>query len=133
MKKSEPQQDLSKILREAFTELHIEAQRKPLDLKFPPEVTETLEAFAKINSVDGAKLIPLAMKAHCGRLDVVGEDVCRLMHHPDSFQWPLEDPILCVAIAFMRKLTNRCAVKVQEKFGLTDDELDPADWWKRLG
>jgi len=52
------------------------------------------------------------------------------MQHPDAFEWPLQDPILCVAIAFMRKLTDRWVNKVHEKFGHTYDEFDPADWWK---
>jgi hypothetical protein len=107
-----------------------EAQIMPLDLRFPPEVLKTLQAFTRVHSLDGATLLPLAMKAHFDRMDVVGEDVCRLMQHPDAFEWPLQDPILCVAIAFMRKLTDRWVDKVHEKFGHTYDEFDPADWWK---
>ena len=120
------------MLRETFSELRTEAQRTPLDLKIPPIVTRSLETYTKIYAVDPAKLIPLAMEAHFDRLDLVGEEVCRLMDHPDSFDWPLENPILCVAIAFMRKLTDRWVDKVQGKYGLSDEELDPADWWKTI-
>ena len=52
----------------------------------------------------------------------------RLMQDPDSFDWPLEDPLRCVAIAFTRKLTDRVTDKAHEKRGLIDDEQDEADW-----
>jgi hypothetical protein len=121
------------MLRESFSELQTEAQIAPLDLKSPPVVTQTLEEFTQKHFLDPAKLIPLAMKAHSARLDLVGEDVNRLMQDPTSFDWPLEDPILCVTIAFMRKLTNRWTDKMHERLGLTDEQFDPADWWKRPG
>ena len=130
MKEFDHPQELTQILRDTFSELQTEAQIMPLDLRFPPEVLKTLQTFTRVHSLDGATLLPLAMKAHFDRMDVVGEDVCRLMQHPDAFEWPLQDPILCVAIAFMRKLTDRWVDKVHEKFGHTYDEFDPADWWK---
>jgi hypothetical protein len=133
MKRPDPPEEFTRILRESFSELQTEAQISPLDLKFPPEVTQTLEEFTQKHLLDPAKLIPLAMKAHSERLDLLGEDVNRLMQDPTSFDWPLEDPILCVTIAFMRKLTNRWTDKVHEKLGLTDEQFDPADWWKSPG
>ena len=121
------------MLRESMSELQTEAQTAPLDLKFPPEVTHTLEEFTQKHFLVPAKLIPLAMKAHIDRLDLVGEDVNRLMRDPATFDWPLEDPILCVTIAFMRKLTNRWTDKVHERLGLKEEQFDPADWWKCPG
>ena len=120
----------SPTLSSSFSELQTEARIAPLDLKFPPEVTQTVEAYTQEHFLNPANLIPLAMKAHIDRLDLVGEEVNRLMRNPASFDWPLEDPILCVTIAFMRKLTNRWTDKVHEKLGLTYDQFDPADWWK---
>jgi hypothetical protein len=130
MRKPESPEKYTQMLRESFSELQIEARIAPLDLKFPPEVTQTVEAYTHEHFLNPANLIPLAMKAHVDRMDLVGEEVNRLMRNPAAFDWPLEDPILCVTIAFMRKLTNRWTDKVQEKLGLTDDEFDPADWWK---
>jgi hypothetical protein len=52
------------------------------------------------------------------------------MEDPDLFEWPLEDPLLCVAIAFMRKCANRWTDKVREKLALTDDDDQPTDWRK---
>jgi hypothetical protein len=42
------------------------------------------------------------------------------------------DPLLCIALAFMEKTSIRWANKADEKSGLTDEESDPADWWKTL-
>ncbi len=130
MKEPDRPQEFTRILRETFSEMHTQAQIAPLDLKFPVKVTQSLEAYTKVNDLDSTDLISLAVKAHMDRLDILGEDVCRLMQHPDSFDWPLENPILCVAIAFMRQLTDRWADKVHEKCGLSSDEFEPADWWK---
>jgi hypothetical protein len=45
MRKHDSPQEFTQILRESFSELQTEAQIAPLDLKFPPEVTQTLEEF----------------------------------------------------------------------------------------
>jgi hypothetical protein len=130
MRKPDSPAKLTQMLRESLSELQFEARVAPLDLKFPPEVTQTVEAYTHEHLLNPANLVPLAMKAHVDRMDLIGEEVNRLMRNPAAFDWPLEDPILCVTIAFMRKLTNRWTDKVHEKLGLTDDEFDPADWWK---
>lgn len=130
MRKTKLPERFTQMLRESFSELQIEARIAPLDLKFPPEVTQTVEAYSHEHLLNPANLIPLAMRSHIDRMDLVGEEVNRLMRNPVAFDWPLEDPILCVTIAFMRKLTHRWTDKVHEKLGLTDDEFDPADWWK---
>lgn len=112
MKEPDPPDDFEQLIRESFNELQAEAQTTPIDLEFPTEVFESVKAYTKEHSLAGATLIPLAMKAY---IDPVGsrwvERVCRLMEDPESFDWPLEDPLLCVAIAFMRKLANRWANK----------------------
>jgi hypothetical protein len=129
MKEPDPPEAFDQMILESFNELYAEAQVTPIDLEFPPAVMESLEAYTKKHSLDPAELIPLAMKA---RIDPAGsrwvEEVCRLMQDPDSFNWPLEDPLRCVAIAFTRKLTDRVTDKAREKRGLTDDEQDEADW-----
>jgi hypothetical protein len=135
MKEPDPPEEFTQILREAFSELHAEAQITPIDLEFPPEVIESVETYTKVHSLDPAMLIPLAMKAQIDRLGEFSEEVYRLMKDPDSFNWPLKDPLLCVAIAFTRKAINRWTDKAYEKYGLTDDEkdqADEADWWKTL-
>ena len=71
MKEFDHPQELTQILRDTFSELQTEAQIMPLDLRFPPEVLKTLQAFTRVHSLDGATLLPLAMKAHFDRMDVV--------------------------------------------------------------
>jgi hypothetical protein len=51
-----------------------------------------------------------------------------MMEDPDSFEWPVENPLLCVLIAFMRKTTQRWVEKMVKSNG--DDKDEPADWWK---
>ena len=98
------------MLRESFCELETEAQIAPLDLKFPPEVTQTLEEFTQKHFLDPAKLIPLAMKAHSERLDHVGEDVNRLMQElgPINAAAP-EFPLATSAIAPLRSKAESLA------------------------
>ncbi len=55
----------------------------------------------------------------------------RLIKDPGAFTWPLEDPLACVAIAWLELVALRWADVVSEKYGLDDeDEPEPADWWK---
>ena len=104
-----------------FDEMEAEAET-PIVLTVPWEVIESVEAYVEAHSVDRNKLIALAIKAQEHRIDQFVETTERLCDDPDSFAWPLEDPLLCVAIAFMQ---NRA-----KTMGLTDDEDEPADWWK---
>jgi hypothetical protein len=91
-------------------------------------------AYTEDRSVEPATLIPVAIEALEHQLDEFTEAGERLMEDPDSFAWPLEDPLLCVALAFMLKHACRCAHKVYEKHGFSDDELkdERADRWKTL-
>lgn len=97
----------------------------------PGQVIECIKTYTKEHSLDAANLIPLAMKAiHDSGGSRWIEEVELLMEDPDLFEWPLEDPLLCVAIAFMRKYANRWTDKVREKLALTDDDDQPTDWRK---
>jgi hypothetical protein len=83
-------------------------------LTFPPEVIKRVAAYTKDYSVEPATLIPLAIKAQENQSEKFSEAGERLMEDSDSFTWPLEDPLLCVALAFMLKHACRCAEKVHE-------------------
>jgi hypothetical protein len=131
MKEPDPTDDLDQTILETFDEMHAEAQITPIFLTFPPEVIESVVAYTKDRSVEPATLIPLAIKAQEHQLDEFTEAGERLMEDPDSFAWPLEDPLLCVALAFMLKHACRCAEKVHEKHDFGDDKQNEAvDWWK---
>ena len=131
MKEPGPPDDLEQTILETFDEMHAEAQVAPIVLTFPPEVIESVVAYAKERSVEPATLIPLAIEAQEHQLNEFTEAGERLMEDPDSFAWPLEDPLLCVALAFMLKHACRCAEKVHEKHDFGNDKQDvAADWWK---
>jgi hypothetical protein len=53
--------------------------------------------------------------------------VASLVDDPDLIDWPLEDPLLCLAIAVMCHLAAGSVKKWRETLG-EDDER--ADWWK---
>jgi hypothetical protein len=131
MKEPGPPDALEQTILETFDEMHAEAQVAPIVLTFPPEVIESVVAYAKDRSVEPATLIPLAIKAQENQSEKFSEAGERLMEDPDSFAWPLEDPLLCVALAFMLKHACRCAEKVHEKHGFDNDKQnEAADWWK---
>ena len=122
MKEPGPPDDLEKTILETFDEMHAEAQVAPIVLTLPPEVIESVVAYTKDHSVEPATLIPLAIKAQENQSEKFSEAGERLMEDPDSFAWPLEDPLLCVALAFMLKHACRCAQKVHEKHGFDNDK-----------
>ena len=125
-----PPDDLEHTILETFDEMHAEAQVTPIVLTFPLEVIESVVAYTKDRSVEPATLIPLAIKAQEHQLDQFSEAGERLMEDPDSFAWPLEDPLMCVALGFMLKHACRCAEKVHEKYDLGNDKQnEAADWW----
>jgi hypothetical protein len=128
-----PPEELARTLQETFMEMHAHAllgEGTPMYL--PPEVLERVIAYEKEHSLERNKLIPLAMKATKERFEEVIETMQRYMADPDSFKWPVEDPLLCVAIAFMRSTVSWWAKKINEESGNdeNEDDKDQADWWK---
>jgi hypothetical protein len=69
MKEPGPPDDLEQTILETFDEMHAEAQITPIFLTFPPEVLESVEAYAKARSLEPSTLIPLAIKAQEHQLD----------------------------------------------------------------
>jgi hypothetical protein len=63
MKEPDPTDDLDQTIMDTFDEMHAEAQITPIFLTFPPEVVESVEAYAKEHSLEPATIIPLAIKA----------------------------------------------------------------------
>jgi hypothetical protein len=128
-----PPEYLERSIQETFKEMHTEAvSGVPTPLWLPPEVQDRVLAYEKEHSLDRNGLIPAAMTAQNGRFRKVIKAVHRLREDPDSFKWPVRDPLLCVAIAFMRSCLNWWIKKVCQEYG-ADDELDDddqADWWK---
>jgi hypothetical protein len=116
------------LIQETMREMISEAQIVPTGLEFPKEVIEAIEAYEKTHSIDRDHLIDEAFEAAKERMDESSEKFARMMEDPDSFEWPVENPLLCVLIAFMRKTTQRWVEKMDKKHGV--DKNEPADWWK---
>jgi hypothetical protein len=62
------------------------------------------------------RLLYLATIELTGRTDLLGDACAQLIDTPESFTWPIEDPLLCVLIAFMREHAFRWAQKVCVKY-----------------
>jgi hypothetical protein len=130
MKKPITPEEFDQLVRETFSKMHPEAQMTPIVLAFPTAVIERLEAYRKEHSLNRAELIYLALEAQLDQIDEFSQEIFRLMQDPNAFHWPLADPLLCIALAFMEKTSIRWADNADERFGLIDEESDPADWWK---
>jgi hypothetical protein len=49
---------------------------------------------------------------------------------PDSFEWPIEDPLMCVCLAFMRASASWIVKKINQEYGDDGEDDDRDDWWK---
>jgi hypothetical protein len=127
-----PPEDFARIRQEALNETHAEAMMGVgTPMWFPPEVLERILAYEKEHSIDHNKMIPVAIKSTRGRTEEVVEIGDQYFEDPDSFQWPVQDPLLCVLIAFLRAHASWLTKKINQEYGENDeDEGEPADWWK---
>ncbi len=107
---------------DTFDEMNAEAQLEPIVLTLPLEVIESIETYTQEQATEPATLILLAIKAQGDNTERFSEAGERLMEDPDSFAWPVEDPLLCVALAFMLKHASRCGKKVHEKSNVGNDQ-----------
>jgi hypothetical protein len=120
-------EDLKRTLEEAYLEMHAHALLgEGTPLRFPDEVRERVEAYREEHAIVLDELIPRAVAAQRRRTNRVIKTVHCLRKDPGAFKWPIEDPLLCVAIAFMWECMNWWINKVNEEY--SDD--DQADSWK---
>ena len=125
-------EDIKRTLEEAYLEMHATALLgEGTPLRFPMEVRESVQTYQKEHAMVLDELIPRAIAAHIDRVDEVVKTTCRLRKDPGSFKWPIEDPFLCVAIAFMRECMEWWLNKINEEYGADEEGSDDrADWWK---
>ena len=117
--------DLRRSMQETLQEMHIEAIiGVPTPMWFPAGVLEHIKAYETVHSLDRERLIPLAMEATKDRFEEVIDMMHRFREDPYSFQWPIQDPLLCVAISFMREVVHRWARKVTEEYGDGNEDDD---------
>jgi hypothetical protein len=126
-----PLEDLVRLQRETIQEMRAAALiGAGPPMCFPPEVLERILTYEKWHSLDRNKMIPAAIKATKGRTEEVAEIMNQFLNDPDSFEWPIKDPLLCVSIAYMRACASWLTNKINEEYGDGEDDDEPADWWK---
>ena len=121
-------EDLVRLQRDVIREIRAVALMgtgPPMYL--PPEVRGRIYAYKKKHSLNRNELLSMAIIATKGRTEEVVELVNQFLKDPDSFEWPIEDPLLCVSVAFMRACATWLISKINREY---DDEDEPADWWK---
>ncbi len=124
-------EDFERIQQEALNEMGAEAMKGvPTPLYFPSGVIERIYAYEKEHSIDRNKMISMAIQSAKSRPEQAVKIMSRYLEDPRSFEWPIEDPILCVAIAFMQTCTTWITKKINQEYGDVGDYDDPADWWK---
>jgi hypothetical protein len=122
--------DFEEAVLETFHEMETEEQITTILAELPDDVIEAIEDYEITHSITGDRLLYLATVALTGRTDLLGDACAQLIDTPESFTWPIKDPLLCVLIAFMREHAFRWALKVCEKYSLGDDAGEPTDRWK---
>jgi hypothetical protein len=126
-----PPEDFARIRQESMDEMHAEAKMGVgPPAYFPPEVLERILAYEKEHSIPRNKLIMAAIKSTTERTEEVVEIMDRYFNDPDSFEWPVEDPLLCVLVAFMRAHADWLTKKINQEYGEDEEEDEPANWWK---
>jgi hypothetical protein len=131
--KKVPPEDHDRVREEATREMHAAAlMGAGTPMIFPPEVLERICTYEKEHSIDRNHLIPLAMKSTRERTEEIVELMNQLLKDPESFEWPIDDPLLCVTLAFMRSSSSWITRKINEEYGEEDDDdedgQESADW-----
>jgi hypothetical protein len=117
--------DFEETVFEAFYEMETEEQITMILAELPDDVIEAIEGYEITHSITRDRLLYLATIALTGRTDLLSEAYAQLIDTPESFTWPIEDPLLCVLIAFMREHAFRWAHKVCKKHWACDDAGEP--------
>jgi hypothetical protein len=125
--------DADELFLETLNEMDAEARIAPVLLLFPTKVIEAIEVYEKAHSMTRQQMIWTVCNLREDWTHKLAELLAHLIEDPASFEWPVQDPLLCVLIAYLQKATQRWARKVHEKYLLGDEEDDPADWWKTAG
>ena len=113
--------DFEETVFETFYEMETEEQITMILAELPDDVIEAIEDFEITHSITRDRLLHLATIELTGRTDLLGDACAQLIDTPESFTWPIEDPLLCVLIAFMREHAFRWAHKVCVKYWTPDD------------
>jgi hypothetical protein len=108
--------DFEETVFETFYEMETEEQITMILAELPDDVIAAIEDYEITHSITRERRLYLATIALTGRTDLLSEAYAQLIDTPESFTWPIEDPLLCVLIAFMREHAFRWAHKVCVKY-----------------
>jgi hypothetical protein len=95
--------EFDETIGKAWKDLMEESNTKAIQLFFPAEVIDSLKPFGK----PSWELVRKAFRTQAHRSDQLGLEVMRLMQDEDSFDWPLQEPLRCLAIGILRKLAEK--------------------------
>jgi hypothetical protein len=126
----DPPNDFEETVLETFHEMESAEQVTMILAELPADVVQAIENYETTHSVTRDKLLYLAIETLDDKIDLLCDLGAQLIDTPELFTWPIEDPLLCVLIAFMREHAFRWALKMCEKYSLGDHVPEPADWWK---
>jgi hypothetical protein len=120
--------DFQRSMRESIEEVFAEAQIVPLVVIFPDKVVAAIKAYEKEHGIDRERLFNVAMKAQRNDIDQLKQAMELFAEDPDSFEWPVENPLLCLLIGVIWKHAEHWKEKLIQEYGDEDDYQ--ADWWK---
>ena len=112
----DPPDDFEETVLETFHGMESEEQITMILAVLPDDVVQAIEDYEITHSVTRDRLLYLATEALVDRTDLLSDACAQLIDTPESFTWPIEDPLLCVLIAFMREHAFRWAHKVCVKY-----------------
>jgi hypothetical protein len=98
-----PSIELLETIEKGLIYLMDEAESKPIQLAFPAEVIDRLDVFGK----PSWELVRIAFHSQQSRLDELGLEAMELFQDEDSFCWPVDHPLRCLAIGILRELAER--------------------------
>jgi hypothetical protein len=108
--------DFEETVLETFHEMETEAQITTILAELPDDVVQAIEDYEITHPVDRDRLLELATIAVAERTDLLSDACAQLIDTPESFTWPIKDPLLCMEIAFLREHAFRWAHKVCVKY-----------------
>jgi hypothetical protein len=117
---------IRKISRLMYADFMSDANARPMGFNFPPEVFDCIKSL-------GEPSWETVRKAIGQNPEQATEDAMRLWADEASFEWPLDDPLRCLAIGVLRRYCQCAARVLEQKLAEAEDEsepADPADWWK---
>jgi hypothetical protein len=115
--------EFNEVTMEVWEELEAKAAAETLQLALPLEVLDGLKALGEPSS----ELLHKSVLAQKCRINQLVEEVNLLTENPNTFDWPLKDPLRCFAIGIFREHAKKFADRIHGKFNLSEADNDNKD------